>query len=202
MTNPMHIVLRILAVMLLAGVLLMVWIYAGSPYMEILDDQNSKLVQSEKRLHSYQRLMAEEQTIAASLAALRELPSERLILLPDASSAIASANLRDLINRYIENTGAKLISSQSYGGDDLAGLELVGLRIHVSGEVEHLLDLLHSLETQHPYLFVEKLNVTALRQRENSRVQRLRSRRNPVSASQRASLDVRADVAGYIKKAL
>lgn len=190
---------RIAATFILCGVLLAVWLYMFAPYFRYLIEQRDELDNLQRRLNSYERLLAVESNIENVLEQLAVPGKHEELLLPDASQAIASAKLRDLINGYIESTGARLISSQSYHDNDLPGAEMVGLRIQVNGEVENLLDILYKIETALPVLFVDKLNISTLRSRYTVRNRRPRSTNFAnVPGNTRFSLDMRMDIAGFI----
>lgn len=190
---------RVAALLILLGLLLVVWLYMLAPYFRYLVEQGDEFDRLQTRLNSYQRLLAAESDIENAIAQLAQPGKDEELLLPDASQAIASAKLRDLINGFIEDTGARLISSQSYHDNDLPGAEMVGLRIQVNGEVENLLDILYKIETARPVLFVDKLNISALQSRYAIQNRRPRSASFAnISGSTRSSLDIRMDIAGFI----
>tara|TARA_R110000787_G_scaffold15745_7_gene48659 strand:- start:942 stop:1553 length:612 start_codon:yes stop_codon:yes gene_type:complete len=190
---------RVASLLILLGLLLVVWLYMLAPYFRYLVEQGNEFDRLQTRLNSYQRLLAAESDIENAIAQLAQPGKDEELLLPDASQAIASAKLRDLINGFIEDTGARLISSQSYHDNDLPGAEMVGLRIQVNGEVENLLDILYKIETARPVLFVDKLNISALQSRYAIQNRRPRSANfTNISGSTRSSLDMRMDIAGFI----
>lgn len=190
---------RVAALLILCGVLLVVWLYMLAPYFRYLVEQGDEFDSLQTRLDSYQRLLAAESDIENTIEQLALPDNHEELLLPDASQAIASAKLRDLINGFIEDTGARLISSQSYHDNDLPGAEMVGLRIQVNGEVENLLDILYKIETARPVLFVDKLNISALQSRYAIQNRRPRSANFAnIPGSTRSSLDIRMDIAGFI----
>ncbi len=190
---------RVTSLLILLGLLLVVWLYMLAPYFRYLVEQGDEFDRLQTRLNSYQRLLAAESDIENTIAQLALPGKDEELLLPDASQAIASAKLRDLINGFIEDTGARLISSQSYHDNDLPGAEMVGLRIQVNGEVENLLYILYKIETARPVLFVDKLNISALQSRYAIHNRRPRSASfTNISGSTRSSLDMRMDIAGFI----
>jgi hypothetical protein len=134
--------------------------------------------------------------------------------------ALASANLRALVNGAVQTSGGILITSQDYQAQELDGAKAIGLRLQVNCEVRNLIDLLYQLEQARPLVVVEALTVAAstMQLDRNARApgppggpdpseafrgnRRDRDRAQPDRptgrSSSRMSLDVRLDIVGYL----
>lgn len=184
---------RFAAVGLLLVLVLALIFYGIVPLILAYGSNREEIASLEKRLHVMQTMLENESNIDEKLAELEGLYSQGDFFLNGNRAAIASANLRDLVNEFVKKSGGVLVSTQEYKAEPLNAAEAIGLRVQFKGETEHLVDLLHSLESSRPLLFVEKMTVTSSAARKRSVSKRRLSRR---AAS--GSLTVKINVYGYI----
>ncbi len=189
---------KVAAAGILLLILLLFWSYLFGPYFSYLERQREELSAAQRKLAGYRQLIRSETEITRAVGSLEKADDGDSLFLPGASHAIASAKLRELISDYIDSAGARIISSQEYEGANLPGTRFVGLRVQFNGEAENLVNLLHALESAQPLLFVDEINVTAPRQH-SARLRRLRAGQASSPAPVRQSLNVRLDIAGYIR---
>ena len=111
------------------------------------------------------------------------------LLLAGNNDALASAELREHLKRVIEDKGGQLQSSQSLPPKEEGGFQRVTLRVTMTASIWELLQVLHALEGQQPYLFVDTLDI-------KSSARRRRRSRDPEVES--PTLTTRFDLVGYI----
>jgi general secretion pathway protein M len=111
-------------------------------------------------------------------------------LLGGGSTAVAGAQLQDLIKRHVAEGGGTFVSAQSLPAEDEASFERIGLRVQFTTTVEGLVRSMHAIESGRPLLIVENLDVRARAVRKGEEFDRTR----PVV------LAVTVDVAGFRRR--
>jgi hypothetical protein len=114
-----------------------------------------------RQMGRFQAVLAHEQELSVELDIVgNKLGSENLLVQGE-SAAIASANLREFVSRAIEGAGAQLVSVQDIDGQPLSSLVAIGLRVQVTGEIDHFVTLLNQLEYSEPYIIVASMDVNS-----------------------------------------
>lgn len=186
---------QLLAVLILLAVVgLLLWLVIG-PLLGRFQSDEEVIAGLQQRLTVYRRLVAELPAQEARLAELqRSDPLTRLVF-AETRPALASAELQQRIGQLIGQIGAQVISTQILSHEDPeAPLPAVGIKVHMRGETEQLVRLLHELANHQPLLLVENILVLS-----NPRVDMQRIRR---AADLKAvpSLDVTFDLKGFIAR--
>lgn len=191
---------RVIAIGLLLVLVTVLWIYLLGPWFEQVGIRQTRLDMLQRQLSGNQALLASEGAIDAQLLRLDQLRSGQALLFPGAKPALAAADLRELISKVISESGGQLVSVQEYESVSLPATQAIGLRAHLTGEVQNLLDILYGLESARPLIFVEQLTITSTQR--STAVAALNNRRvraRPNSSMIRAnSLDIRLDLSAYI----
>lgn len=187
---------RFAALSLLLVAILVPIFYLFIPLATYYSEQSDEITLLQRRLATYDYLINHENTIDEELRKIEALGVEGDIFLKGTKTAIASANLRELVNEAVKRSGGQLVSSQEYEASSIPSAMSIGLRVQVSGEVANIVQLLHDLEDARPVIFIDNLTVTSL----SSRVQSARRpvRRANDNTPARSSLDVRLDIVGYL----
>lgn len=186
---------QLLAVLILLAVVgLLLWLVIG-PLLGRFQSDEEVIAGLQQRLTVYRRLVAELPAQEARLAELqRSDPLTRLVF-AETRPALASAELQQRIGQLIGQIGGQVISTQILSHEDPeAPLPAVGIKVHMRGETEQLVRLLHELANHQPLLLVENILVLS-----NPRVDMQRIRR---AADLKAvpSLDVTFDLKGFIAR--
>lgn len=79
--------------------------------------------------------------------------------LPSRPVSIAAADLQRALTGLVETYGAQLISTQPVDSPAQDGLIRVALRVNLRGSLDALVPILHRLESQRPYLFLDALHL-------------------------------------------
>ncbi len=119
-----------------------------------------------RRIETLRGQLAKLAAAAATAAARREElgrfdqdPGLRGLLLPPASEAAATARLQERFGGIIENTGARLSTTQVLPVRVSATARQIGLRLQFSADTKSLRAILHALEFDRPVAIVESVFV-------------------------------------------
>lgn len=186
---------QLLAVLiLLSAVSLLLWLVIG-PLLSRFQTDEEIIADLQQRLEVYQRLVAELPAQEARLAELKSSDPVARLVIAETRPALASAELQQQIGQLIEQIGAQVISTQILSLEDSGSpLPAVGIKVHLRGETEQLVRLLHELAHHEPLLLVENIVVLS-----NPRVDMQRIRQ---AADLKAvpSLDITFDLRGFIAR--
>jgi general secretion pathway protein M len=186
---------QLLAVLiLLSAVSLLLWLVIG-PLLSRFQSDEEIIADLQQRLEVYQRLVAELPAQEARLAELKSSDPVARLVIAETRPALASAELQQQIGQLIGQIGAQVISTQILSLEDTGSpLPAVGIKVHLRGETEQLVRLLHELAHHEPLLLVENIVVLS-----NPRVDMQRIRQ---AADIKAvpSLDITFDLRGFIAR--
>ena len=187
---------RAMALALVLITLLSFWAYFVGPWVEVVSSRQNRVDMLRRQLSGNQLLLANEKSIDSELASLGQLSAEHVLLFPGDKPAIAAAGLREFVSEMVAESGGQLVSVQEYDADSVPDTQTIGLRTHLTGEAQNLVDFLYALENARPAIFIDKLTVTTNR-RSSALSSRRRARPNS-TYSKRNSLDIRLDLNAYI----
>jgi general secretion pathway protein M len=186
---------QLLAVLILLVVVsLLLWLVIG-PLLSRFQSDEEIIAGLQQRLAVYQRLVAELPAQEARLAELKRSDPMTRLVFAETRPALAGAELQQQIGQLVGQIGAQVISTQILNLEDAeAPLPAVGIKVHMRGETEQLVRLLHELAHHQPLLLVENLVVLS-----NPRVDMQRIRQ---AADLKAvpSLDITFDLKGFIAR--
>lgn len=138
------------AVLLIAVVALPLW-FAHQHYDDALED-------IEKRLVRYERLAASRGQLEQKLEGVRALGSRKYFLKASAAS-LSAAEVQDRVRQFIESAGGRVISVQMGTARDEGKFKQVPVTVQANANILVARRILHALETNEPYLFVDSLVV-------------------------------------------
>ncbi|WP_375056546.1 type II secretion system protein GspM [Zobellella sp. DQSA1] len=186
---------------LLLVVVMLAFSLAIGPLFGLFLRQGATIGQLEDQLNRYQRLSAELEQTERALQRLRADTPDTGLYLPERRPALASAWLQQHLNRLVSRSGGQLVSIQNAPLATEGPLPGVVLRVHLRGELDQLVPLLHALESGQPALFIQGLVITANPRRPAIQVNRnIVIRRQDPRLRQIPSLDVRFDLIGYAQR--
>ena len=175
-----HVTLSVGLTLVLAG--LLVW-----PALSSRLAFNERLQDMQFRHQKFAGIAARSQALEKELEGLASLETNREGFLEDKPRALAAADLQQLVQSQVEETGGLLVSTQTLqGADDDSIFPEITVKAHLRGSVESLQQLLHRIAAGQPLLLVDNLFVQT-RQRDNRQ-----SRRNA------NELEIRFDVTAFI----
>lgn len=143
---------RSAAIGLLILALAVAWAGIAAPYLARRAALEERIVRAETVAQRFA-----EALVAAEGGEVARFPAG--LVLDGASQAVAQAGLQERLDAALETSGGKRTASIALDPSEAA--EQLHLRARVEGEVtiDALVDLLHRLETSHPLVFVETLEI-------------------------------------------
>ena len=138
-----------------AGIALPVWLL-NKHYDSYLEDYTD-------RLQRYRRVVALRPAIEDAMKTV-EARAGRQYYLKSASPALSAAELQGLVTRIIETHQGKIAASRALPPNEdgkAAEPVKVAISVQMSASIVQLRLILHALETNQPYLFVDQLTVQA-----------------------------------------
>jgi general secretion pathway protein M len=134
----------------LAIIVTPVWIL-NRHYNEALDDYTNKL-------ERYGRIAGTRADVAKQLEAMRT-KEPRKNFLRGPTAPLAAAEAQEAIRAIVERSGGKLITMQPPSTKDDGRYRAVTVNVQMTATAIALRSILHAVETNVPYLFVDMLSV-------------------------------------------
>ena len=147
--------LLLVLVLIIGGVAWPVW-RLHQHYDHFIDDYSD-------RLSRYRRIAALKPAIEEATAALGKRDSRKFYLKSTTPSA-AAAELQGMVAKIVDSHKGRVASSQILAGKDdpkAAGPTKVSVTVQLNAAIIPLQMILHTVETQDPYLFIDQLTVRA-----------------------------------------
>lgn len=150
------------------GAITIAAIYIGviAPLSAFYDHGRQKL---EERLEAVRRLESSAADLPRLWAAAqqwREKTRDGDFLLVGSSDTLAGASLQSTLKDLVEQNGAKLNSAEILPSDtsdkdksERDKFRRVGVRVAFSGDLTLITTVLHGIETSHPVIFVDNLDI-------------------------------------------
>ena len=179
---------RLAALALSAGVVFAAYIFVAAPIVADYAETDAAVIQTAELLDRYRRVAAARPALQERLNALKARQSEIGTYLSGGTDALAGAELQELVNTTVANSGAGLRSVQILPVKADSGFQRIGVRVQLTATISQVLRVLHGLEAGSTLLFVDSLEVSNRRAR--------RRRKQPVDMD--PTLLVRLDLFGYL----
>lgn len=96
---------------------------------------------------------------AAASSRSREKSAATDLLLPASGDAVAAATLQSIVKQLVADGGATLASAEILSAQTQDNFRRVGIRASFSGNLPLLTAVLQGIETAHPSLFVDNLEI-------------------------------------------
>ena len=146
---------RVLALGLLLGLAVILWLGVVNPIVRQLDDNDRAIRDGVRGLAALNARVAEGRLRRPNLGA-QNLERYRGDFLGGAEDAIIIADLQARLSSLIATRGGELNSAQALPPKARDGLDYLGLRLNVRAEMKTVQEILYALETGAPLLFVER----------------------------------------------
>lgn len=175
--------LIILTLLIIRVALLPLWIH----WFSVADE----IDMLEQRRDVYERLVDSLPGQRERLETLQQqVPSEAWYL-QESTPALAAASLQQLLHGRASSSGVQVVSTQIINEPAEQGLQTVVIQAHLRGDLGEVVDLLYTLESGQPLLFIDNLTLLANPRRAaaNTRASRNNGRTD--------HLDLRMNLTGY-----
>ncbi|WP_316369362.1 type II secretion system protein GspM [Candidatus Thiodiazotropha sp. CDECU1] len=184
---------RISAIAILILLVMAVLILAIYPIWTMNTAYNAQIEDARFQILRYQRIAKQDARYQQEFSKLKRSQQSDLRYLQSKTDSLANAELQRRIKQVAAAGGGEIISTQTVQISQEEMLNRVAIRVRMKSTLENLTKILHQLETQKPYLFVENISL---------RSRHLPRRRLPKTKDiQKAirSLDLEFLLVGYIK---
>lgn len=148
---------RLAALALAAAVIAIVGIAVVRPALTRYADTDRRIETLRGEVAKLRAAAGRAEARRAEMARLDEDPDLRGLALPPASEASATAWLQERFGGIIENSGARLSTTQVLPVKQAANARQLGLRLQFTANTTSLRVILHALEFQRPVAIVESL---------------------------------------------
>lgn len=151
------------------------------------------LQQHQQRLAQLERAAATREPIQQLITQIQQDRGVTAQYLPQASPALAAAELQQRLKGMVEAAGGALQSTQALPTVDEGNAVKVTISALMNGDTASLQKVLYDLEAQIPLLFVDNLEVSA-------RPNRPRLASGRYATYTRIQLNVQLEISGYLRK--
>lgn len=179
--------------LLSAGLLLLIILLLGSaifiPWWDKMRFYKEETMEQVVRLQKFKALNDSRKALEAQLKSVRQQSARSRLYINATTPALAAAELQKRVKQTVEAQGGKLVSTQNIAKGQSTNSNEIVIRVRMSGGVEVLTKVLHTLEGEAPLLFVENLSIRSHK--------RVRGRRRNRTTQYR--LDIHFDLIGYLR---
>lgn len=149
---------RQLAIGILAAAIVAVVAAFALPTWFLYHRYDRELTDREEKLERYRRIAGTRSEVSRQLEAMRTKDTRRFFLRSGAS-ALSVAEAQEAIRAMVEASGGRLITTQALPSKDEGRYRLVGAQVQLAANIFALRNILHRIETNVPYLYVDNLMV-------------------------------------------
>ena len=179
---------RALALAILAGTLAILYAVLVEPLWSSHQNFQQSRIQSTALLAKYQRIGNAVEALEAELAELRIAQASQAGYFSGDSSALAAAELQNLVKNIVRSAGEELRSTQVLPVRGEAGVTRIAIRVQLPIRMPGLQEVLHALESGIPFIFIDNVDV-----------RRRKTNRRRLDTDEADYLDVRFDITGYMR---
>lgn len=154
--NPQH-SRRLALVLLVVAFILVVGPIAGGVWA-LNRHYATELAAKRDRIERYQRIASTRQEVARQLDAMRA-KEPRKFFLRSGAVALSAAEATEAVKTIIEQNGGKLVTMQAPTSRDEGRFRQITVNVQLTATIQSLRRILHAIESNTPYLFVDNLLV-------------------------------------------
>lgn len=125
------------------------------------------------RLQRQQTIAGRETLVAEQLEAIKQQFLEQGYFSTSNTEALASAELQNIVKTAVADAGGQLTSTQGLPGKMNNGFFRVAVKVRMTGSMETLVGVLHTIETAVPVLIVDQLDINPVRGTRNRKTNKV-----------------------------
>ena len=182
---------RLLALAILGMVLAAVLRFGILPLWQGLQDRESAIAQGQIRLAEFNARGRTLPALRQARDGLRANLKSSPYILQQNNADLAGAELQRRVTQILKARGLVLQSAQVLIEPEENSMVEVKLRAHVVGDYSLLIETLHALESQTPYLVIDRLDLS-------SRISRRILQRNGTALPENSNLRATFDLLGLV----
>ncbi len=144
----------------------------------------------EFRLQRFKKIAAGKDLWLSRAEAIKRRQGETNHFITRETSALASADLQQLVKTIIASAGGELTSTQVVPQKNEENFVRITIKVRMTGNMDVLRHVLYDIETAKPLLILENINLRPIRGRRNRKTRK-------IEASDK--LNINFDVVGYMR---
>jgi len=150
---------RVAAILLATVPLILFFFAVAQPILDRYAQIVSDLQVNKDLLNRISIGLEDQEELRRRLARLQTLAEGNRAYIRSETEALAEAKLIERLNEIARAHGVLLRSTQSLNAGDYGGSQRVSLRVSFSTDFKRLVDLIYDLESSHPFLFVDDIDI-------------------------------------------
>lgn len=115
------------------------------------------------RFQQYERILSRKQSVIEDMENLKSQIADQNYLSTQNTTALASAELQEMIKQTIVEAGGQLSSTQGLPVVTKNNFQRIPINVRMTGNSEVLRAVLHKLETTTPLVVVEQIDIRPMR---------------------------------------
>ena len=148
---------RMAILTLVAAVVLIVGPVAGIVWY-VNHYYDMKLAEKQDRIERLQRIASTRAAVSRQLDAMRARET-RKVFLRSGATALSAAEAQEAVRSLVESSGGKLITMQAPSSREEGRYRQITVVVQLTANVQALRRILHALEGNTPYLFVDNVTI-------------------------------------------
>lgn len=115
------------------------------------------------RFEQYERILSRKQSVIDEMENLKSQIAEQNYLSTQNTTALASAELQEMIKQAINDAGGQLSSTQGLPVVTKNNFQRIPINVRMTGNSEVLRAVLHKIETSAPLVVIEQIDIRPMR---------------------------------------
>lgn len=186
MTRTQSRVLALTLTILVLGAALWLVVY---PLVSVHAAQSGEIRKKELQVARYAELAAGQEALERELEAVKRRNPAATYYVAGETPALASAKMQQYLKQIVERNGGELISTQIVSSEEAGSARSSSLKVHLRSDINAGAQIIYTLESGRPLLFIDNLSISARRVRGAA-----------ADAPPSVSLDLNFELTGYLQE--
>ena len=184
---------RLLALLLFVVTLVMVIAAIALPALAMNRHYDELIEGMNNQLEVYRRVARHSDQYQTKYQRLQRIRQQDRRYLRSDTESLATAELQRIVKQIIAGNKGEILSTQVMRTSEEQGFKRVAIRMRMKSTLEEMVKILHALETEQPYLFIENVTVRS------RQVARRRLPSNKAIDKAMSQLDIDFQLSGYMR---
>ena len=179
-------ILALALLLLMLGITLWLMVY---PLVSFHVAQSAGITRKQEQIALYETMANSQQALKSELVSLRSRNPAATYYVAGETPALASAKMQQYLKQVVERNGGELISTQIVSSDETDSEKSSSLKVHLRSDISAATQIIYTLESGRPLLFIDDLVISARRVRGAA-----------AGAPPLISLDLNFELTGYLQE--
>ena len=197
-TEPKKLPRCVTALAVLLVLILILVLLVALPWWERNSMYDEEMERQSRQLQGYQRVIETLPSLKKRLQTTGNSPQLKAFYIGATDPSLGGLSLQRLVEKLVSGSGGKLNSIQIMPPEKEGDVTRISVRLRFLGPAEAFQKLIYDIESNKPVLFIDKVNVRAMKSRK-SRRQRP-NQKQPQQQQKNVDLHVNLDVYGYLRE--